>query len=843
MKKIRYGVKGMSCAACVAHVERAAAKVCGKDGVSVSLVTNSITVSVEDSVNEKQLFNSLKKALSAAGYGLTEDAQGADEPEKNQELPRWIATAALTAILMYVAMAPMLGLPIPVFLTGNGVVFASVQLLLALCVVILQHRFYKNGFSALLHRAPNMDSLIAIGSSASMIYGCVAIGMMAHGYAAGNEALVHRYYHNLYFESAAMILCLVSLGKMLEKRAKAGAGKAIRALSELMPRVAHREENGEVVDVPLSSVEVGDVLLIREGETVPTDGVVIEGFGYVDESSVSGESLPVEKSEGQEVLAVCVLKSGSLRIRAEKVGKDTSLARLIRLLEDAASSKAPIARVADKVSGIFVPAVITISILTAIVWLILTKNAEMAFSSAISVLVISCPCALGLATPTAVMVGISRGATKGILIKNSETLEHLHSVRYVMVDKTGTLTEGKPSVSELIVLEGSTEEELLLAAYGVESRSTHPLSRAICQKAREREISLPSVEDYRSVVGMGICARVNGRLCVVGKPEFLCKEGISTEVGLSYSERIKACESEGKTTVCVASDGHLLGWIAISDRLREDSIDAIRALKAMGIVPVMLTGDREAVARTVAASCGIDESCVYAALLPEDKERILREYSERGRCAMVGDGINDAPALSAADIGIAIGAGTEVAIDCADVVLSASSLTDAVRAIDLSRVTVRCIKQNLFWALIYNSICIPVAAGALYPALGIALSPMIGSAAMSVSSLCVVTNSLRLYSIPIVGDPKKKIKARNYKYNRKKEKNDMFCKTKTVSFGVEGMMCNHCKASVEKAVLGIKGVKSCEASVEAQTVTALVKESLSEDLVKAAVISAGFRVV
>ena len=844
MKRIRYEVKGMSCAACVSHVERAALRILSQNQISVSLLTNSLTVTVEDEADEKKIYVSLKKALSDVGYDLLEESDiDSERKEKNPDLGKWIASAILTLILMYIAMGPMIGLPIPSLLIRNGVVFGSIQLVLALCVVILQFRFFRSGFSALFHRAPNMDSLIAIGSGASMIYGCVAIGLMAYGYAAGKMEWVHSYYHNLYFESAAMILCLVSLGKMLEKRAKSGASRAIRDLAGMMPKTVLREKNGELEEIPLSAVEAGDILLVREGETIPVDGVVTEGHGYVDESSVSGESLPVEKKEGDSVLTVCSLQGGALKIRAEKVGKDTSLARIIGLLEDAAASKAPIARMADKISGIFVPMVITISLITAILWMIFTKDFVLAFSSSISVLVISCPCALGLATPTAVTVGISRGASKGILIKNSETLEQLHSIRYLMTDKTGTLTEGRPRVTDLLAAEGISEDELLSAAYGAESRSTHPLAVAICEKAKERSISLPSVKEYESTIGQGIYARVDGKKCVVGKPSFLEKSG-AVGVHDGWDETAKEWENQGKTAVWVAWDGRFCGLIGISDPIREDSVDAVQRLKQMGITPVMLTGDNPATAKAIANAAQIDESLVYASLLPEDKERILRFHSERGKTAMVGDGINDAPALSAADVGIAIGAGTEIAIDCADVVLSKNSLMDAVYAIDLSRATLRCIKQNLFWALIYNSICIPIAAGALYPLLGIALSPMIASAAMSLSSICVVLNSLRLYSVPLVGEKKQgnvsdRISNQDYII---KEKEDMFGKTKTIRFRVEGMMCNHCKANVEKAILSIKGVKSCEASVEMKIVTAIVKETLSEDLLKAAVVAAGYHV-
>ncbi len=842
MKKLRFTVKGMSCAACVAHVEHAAAKVCPKENISVSLLTNSMTVLCEDSVSEDKIFSSLDRALSSAGYGLSADGdrRGSGEGESlRRDLRRLILSGILTLLLMYVAMGQMIGLPVPSFLTANGVVFGLCQLALALPVILLNFKFYRNGFAALFHRTPNMDSLIAIGSGASLLYGLVAVGMMAYGYGVGDHALVHEYYHNLYFETAAMILTLVSLGKTLESRAKAGAARAVGKLAAMVPDTARCLRDGSVVELPVSEIAVGDLLLVREGETLPVDGIVVDGEGSVDESAVSGESIPVEKREGDSVRAVCVLTGGHLTVRATRVGSETSLARIIGLIEDAASSKAPIARLADKVSGIFVPAVMGISLVTAAAWLIFTRDISRAFSSAISVLVISCPCALGLATPTAVMVGISRGAGRGILIKSSEALETLHSIRFFMTDKTGTLTEGRPMLTDLTPM-GITEEDLLRYAYSAEVMSSHPLASAICRYAEERGIrSLPS-ENYRSFGGKGISAQIDGKLCLVGTPEFLTEMGVALCDGDGLSERMSLLEGQGKTAVCVAFDGSLLGVIGIADHLREDSIRAIGAMKKMGITPVMLTGDNERSARAIAEECGME---YYARLLPEDKERILSEYSQRGPCAMAGDGINDAPALAAAHVGIAIGAGTEVAVDCAQVVLSRNSLADAVTAISLSRATMRCIKENLFWALIYNVICIPVAAGVLYPAFGIALSPMIGSAAMSLSSLFVVTNSLRLRRVSIYGDGREERRQQKIQNKmKKKEENEMFGKTKEITFGVEGMMCNNCKAHVEKALSDLKGVKRAVADLESKSVTVTVSASVSEDSLKAAVTKAGYRV-
>ena len=838
MKKIRYDVRGMSCAACVAHVEHAAAKVCGEENITVSLITNSLTVSVEDSTDESKLAIRLKKALKDAGYVLEDPASGSAakknsiaDDEFRSGLRRLIISAIITAALMVVAMGHMVGIPTPAIFADHPYLFGLLQLALTIPVAIINFKFFKNGFAALLRFAPNMDSLIAIGASASLIYGVVATVFMLTGELDGNSALVEQYRHNLYFEGAAMILTLVTLGKTLEGKARANAASAVGKLASMMPEGASVLRDGEFVTLPLSEIAVGDIIEVKAGETIPVDAVVIEGEGAADESAISGESIPVEKAVGSAVSAVCTLRSGYIKIRAEKVGKDTTLSRIISLLEDAAASKAPISRVADRVSAVFVPAVIGISVLTAVLWAAITHDFSMAFNCAVSVLVISCPCALGLATPTAIMVGTGRGAKLGILIKSAEALENLHSVKYFLTDKTGTLTEGRPRLTD-IVTEECDESYLLKVAYSAELLSSHPLALAICEGAAsagiERSDAL-AAEDFCSLLGKGISARLteNGAsaTCVIGTPALLFENGIAMPP--AAETRMLSLEEDGKTVVAVGYGGRFLGLLAIADGIRPDSKQAIEELKKMGITPVMLTGDNQRSALAVGRECGIDE--VRSRLLPEDKERIIREYSAKGRTAMVGDGINDAPALASADIGIAIGAGTEVAIDCADVVLSKNSLTDAVSAISLSRATITVIKQNLFWALIYNAICIPIAAGALYPLFEISLSPMIASAAMSFSSVCVVLNSIRLRN--------KKI----YIY-KSQEDSDMFGKTKTVSFTVEGMMCNNCKAHVEKALLALKGVKSAEASLESKTVSVVVKDSVSEDTLKAAVTAAGYKV-
>ncbi len=740
MKKIKFGVKGMSCSACVAHVEHSAAKICGKENVSVSLLTNSITVTVEDTTDERALFSELKKALKKGGYTLLADSdntRSADAYNNKNALIRLVFSSILTIILMYVAMGHMLGLPIPDALT-EPLVSASLQLVICLPVIILNFKFFKNGASALVHLSPNMDSLIAIGSGASFVYGLVMLVLIAVAVSNADEHMAHEYAHGLYFESAAMILTLVSLGKTLEGRAKANAHSAIGKLSGMLPDSVKVERDGKQLDIPISELALDDIISVKAGETIPADGVIIEGSSAVDESALTGESIPVEKHVGDAVNAVCTLTGGYIKIKVTSVGKDTALAKIISLLEEAAASKAPIARMADKVSKIFVPAVMAISLLTLTLWLIITKDPARALDCAVAVLVISCPCALGLATPTAIMVGTGRGASEGILIKSAEALENLHSVKYFLTDKTGTLTEGKPYVTDIFTNEVS-EDELMRVAYCAESMSSHPLALAVCQRALEMGIKKLDGEAFENSVGMGIKIVLDGKVCLIGKPEYACTDGEQAELSARLAEKL---EAQGKTAICVSREKAFLGVIGVADKIRKDSVSAISSLKKKGITPVMLTGDNEITAQAVARECGIEE--VYSRLLPDEKEQKIAEFSQKGSCAMVGDGINDAPALARADIGIAIGAGTDVAIDCADVVLTKNSLTDAVRAIELSHSTIKIIKQNLFWALIYNTVCIPVAAGVLFPAFGITLSPMLASAAMSLSSVCVVLNSLRL---------------------------------------------------------------------------------------------------
>ena len=832
MQKIRYGVKGMMCAACVSHVERAAGAVLGAEQIefSVSLLTNSLSVTYPDNYSAgeiKKIEKKLAAKIKSAGYALTEYAQrnkSAHDEQKQQKavMTRFVLSAFLTGFLMFVSMGNMFGVPFLQFFSEPeyALSFVLLQMILTLPVLILNYGFFFRGFRALFHLSPNMDTLIAIGSSAAFIYGVWAAVEIGIASTTGNTEMLHSWMHSLYLESSAMIVTLVSLGKMLEGRAKNKAGAAVRALASLLPDEATVVKNGEHVQIPISELVVGDVVIIKQGQAIPVDGTVLEGHGGVDESPLSGESIPVEKDVGDAVSGACTLVSGYLSVRVDRVGQDTALQKIINLLEEAASSKAPIARVADKVSAIFVPSVMAISLITVVVWLIATGgDINQALRNAISVLVISCPCALGLATPTAIMVGTGRGAGEGVLIKNGETLEALHEVEYVLMDKTGTLTKGKPCVSHVEVFDGASENELILYAYAAESFSAHPLSAAVCAYAEERGVDLLQVTDHFSSVGNGIGAVVDGKKILVGKPQFLIDHGVLFKN--EYKDAFDACQKKGMTVVAVSRDERALGMIGISDPIREESAQTVSALSDMGITTVMLTGDNPTTAAAIAKKAGI--STFHASLLPDDKERIIREYCAKGKTAMVGDGINDAPALARADVGIAIGSGTEVAIDSADAVLSKNSLFCVVQAIRLSRETVRIIRQNLFWALIYNSICIPLAAGVLAP-VGIVLNPMIASVAMSFSSVSVVLNSLRLKR------PAKYKDGVKYTIHHKRRNQTM--SEQIIVMDVQGMMCQKCVAHVKKALEVVKGVKAVEVDLDNNTATVTYTGKKPEDLVK-----------
>lgn len=741
VKKIKYGVKGMMCTACVAHVERAA-KGAVKGEITVSLLTNSIIVELQDGEKEEELKKRLSKALKSAGYALVDgDRKSVEKAEYKKRKRNLIVSLVLCAVLMYVSMGGMIGLPRPSVLNENMTVFALTQLILTLPIVIINRRYFNGGIKALFAKAPNMDSLIALGSGASLIYSLIGTAMIIFV-----PQKSHVYAHDLYYESAAMILALVTLGKFLEDRAKKKAGDAVAALSDSIPAVARVIRGGKEVEISTEEVEIGDIVVVRAGEAISADGEITEGEGSIDESALSGESLPVDKKKGDSVSASCILKDGYIKVRCSRTGGDTSISRIITMLEEAAGSKANVSRIADKVSAVFVPVVMGISLLTLIIWLIF-GNAVLAFKCAISVLVISCPCALGLATPTAIMVGTGVGASKGILIKNAHALERMKDVKYVLVDKTGTLTYGKP----FVVGTYGVSDKMLAAAYSLEKMSSHPLAAAICGYAEEKGIKELEVSDFRSQVGNGLSGSVANNICICGKPKFIADNGGDLDemtlefegLTMSVIEAVTRLAETGATAVCLLY-GRQCGIIAISDKLKPSSSEAVEGFKKLGIDCVMLTGDSESSARFTAKKAGIKN--YHSSLMPQDKAEIIKKYKEKGDglVAMVGDGINDAPALATADVGIAIGAGTEVAIDSADVILSKSSLLDVLTALDISRATLKTIKQNLFWALIYNSIGIPIAAGILYPIFEITLSPMIGAAAMSLSSITVVTNALRL---------------------------------------------------------------------------------------------------
>ena len=881
MQRLHYNVKGMSCAACVAHVERAVRKVL-RDGdtFSVSLLTSSLSILPAEELDAKRkeaLERELAAAIAAAGYTLllTPEKEEKKDEEFRKNCLRLIISAFFTLAVMYLAMGGMLGLPLPSFLTGakNAVIMAAAQLLLTLPVVLLNFKFFRNGCSALLHRSPNMDSLIAVGAGASLLYGLFSIGAIL--VSNGNGEMPHSQMHDLYFESAAMILTLVSLGKMLEARAKDKASDAVRSLATLSPKFAAVLRDGVEISIPVEEILVGDLLLIRAGERIPVDGEVVLGEGSADESALTGESMPVEKTVGSHVRAACILTAGAITVKATAVGEDTSLSRIIRLLEDAAASKAPIARIADRVSAVFVPCVMLISLLTLVLWALVSRNLEASIRAAISVLVISCPCALGLATPTAITVGVGRGAGLGILFRDAESLEKLCGVKTVVFDKTGTITEGRPSLTDVYAY-GEEPLRVLSLAGAVERLSSHPLALAVQSGAEAMGVTFHEVSDFRSLVGAGAEGVVDGVHCRVGKPteEMLSRwqrgSDFSNSVSTDDQENLQndmtvrefadtssmyrdfyGLESQGKTAVVVTLNGEPRAVLGISDRIRSDAKEAVEALKSLGVTCLMLTGDNERTAACVAQRTNLDG--FYAGLSPEDKERMVGELSKKAPCAMVGDGINDSPALVRADVGIAVGAGTEVAIDCAGIVISGSAVGCVPKAYALSRATIRVIKQNLFWALCYNAVCIPVAA------LGL-LTPMLASAAMSLSSVCVVTNALRLRKVKLFGDERTEktrsvascevdcdavTKQDNFKTNDKnKGENDMFGKPQksTYVIGVEGMMCPRCVAHVKAALEAVKGVHSVEVSLEQKTAT-VVASVKSEALLTDAVKAAGYDVI
>ena len=841
----KFDVTGMTCSACSSHVEKSVCKLVGEGNVSVSLLTNSMQVKYDEKqISEEDII----KAVEDAGYGASvagapaakkAEKKGSVVDEEIKEMKtRLIISFIFLIPLMYVSMGSMAGLPQPSFLTGhaNAVSFAFTQFLMCLPIIYVNRKYFIVGYKTLWHRAPNMDSLIAVGSTAALAYGIFAIYRMSYGLGAGDYALVEKYHMDLYFESSVMILTLITLGKFLETRSRRKTSEAISRLTELAPETAVVERNGVETEIPIEELNAGDIVIVKPGARIPADGIIVDGNSSVDESALTGESIPVEKTVGDKIIAASINKNGFLKFRAEKVGSETTLAQIIKLVEDASASKAPIAKLADKIAGVFVPVVMTIALVTAIAWLATGHDFEFALSCAISVLVISCPCALGLATPVAIMVGTGKGAENGILIKSAEALETLHLVKTVIMDKTGTLTEGKPVVTDIYSI-GIDENELLALAASAEKPSEHPLAVALIEDAEKKGINLFEAEDFRAVSGRGVTATVDGRKILAGNKYFMSENGIDVSV---FEQKEKEYSNLGKTVLYFAGENSPLGLIAVQDVPKKTSRAAVKCLRDMGIDVIMLTGDNKRTAEAVARSLGITN--VVSEVMPQDKEAVVRSVQEKGgRTAMIGDGINDAPALARADVGIAIGAGTDVAIESADIVLMKSDLMDAVTAIKLSKATIKNVKENLFWAFFYNIICIPLAAGVWFPAFGIKLSPMIGAAAMSMSSVCVVSNALRLKffkadnNCVLDDEPAGEINV----VSQNEYKGETNMKKEML---IEGMSCMHCSGRVEKALNGLDGVN---AKVDLEKKTAYVdlsKDVSDADLTKA-VTDAGYEVV
>ena len=846
----QYTVTGMSCAACSARVEKAVKAVPGVTSCSVSLLTNSMGVEGTASAS------AIVKAVQEAGYGANPKAAAAETPSAeldalaDHETPRLkkrlIASLVFLAVLMYFSMGHMMwGWPLPHWFDGNHVAMGLVQLLLAGIVMVINQKFFISGFKGLLHRAPNMDTLVALGSSASFLWSTYALFAMTRAQVDGNDMLVMHYMMELYFESAAMILTLITVGKMLEARSKGKTTDALKSLMKLAPQTATLLREGAEVTVPIAQVKKGDLFVVRPGENIPVDGLVLEGSSAVNESALTGESIPVDKAAGDKVSAATTNQSGFLKCEATRVGEDTTLAQIIRMVSDAAATKAPIAKIADTVSGFFVPAVISISVLTTLVWLLLGREFGYALARGISVLVISCPCALGLATPVAIMVGNGLGARNGILFKTAASLEAAGRTQIVALDKTGTITSGEPRVTDILPAEGVSESELLTLAASLEQKSEHPLAKAVLAYAETETIACPDVTDFAALPGNGLSARLDGMEIYGGNAEF-----IATKASVPAELRAEAARlaAEGKTPLFFGGAGRLMGVIAVADTLKEDSPRAIRELQDMGIRVVMLTGDNQRTADAIGRQAGVDE--VIAGVLPDGKEAVIRRLQESGKVAMVGDGINDAPALTRADTGIAIGAGTDVAIDAADVVLMNSRLSDVPAAIRLSRATLRNIHENLFWAFLYNTIGIPLAAGAFIP-FGLTLNPMFGAAAMSLSSFCVVSNALRLNLFDLHSTkhdhPLKNASALPAALTQPaavedKERTIKEDMTMKKTLHVEGMMCGHCEARVKKALEALPEVTEAVVSHEAGTAVVTLSAEVSDDVLKKTVEDQDYKV-
>ena len=848
----QYNITGMSCAACSSRVEKAVSAVPGVTNCSVSLLTNSM--GVEGTASAEKIIS----AVENAGYGASKKGSekgkhtvdNADDILKDRDTPklrqRLIISLCFLIPLMYLSMGHMMwNWPLPTWLNGNHIAMGLIQLLLTIAIMVINQKFFISGFKGLLNKSPNMDTLVALGSGASFLYSVYALFAMTDAQVKGDMAAVMAYMHEFYFESAAMILTLITVGKMLEARSKGKTTDALKSLMKLAPKTAVLLQDGQEVTVSIEEVQAGDIFVVRPGENIPVDGIVLEGNSAVNEAALTGESIPVDKAEGDKVSAATVNQSGFIKCRATRVGEDTTLSQIIQMVSDAAATKAPIAKIADKVSGVFVPAVITIAVITFIVWMLAGQTFGYALARAISVLVISCPCALGLATPVAIMVGNGMGAKHGIMFKTAVSLEETGKMQIVALDKTGTITSGEPKVTDIIPAEGVSEEELLQMAFALEKKSEHPLAKAILLEAERQKVRAEEVSDFQALPGNGLTASLHGSRLFGGNMKFISE---ICKISEKQKRQVEALAEDGKTPLFFVKEDRLLGVIAVADVIKEESARAVKELQNMGIRVVMLTGDNERTARAIGRQAGVDE--VIAGVLPEGKESVIRSLKEKGKVAMVGDGINDAPALTRADMGIAIGAGTDIAIDAADIVLMKSKLDDVPAAIRLSRATLRNIHENLFWAFIYNIIGIPLAAGIWIPVFGWQLNPMFGAAAMSLSSFCVVTNALRLNFFGMYDAKKdKKIKnqvtlqtvnAKSQMQNKSKEKEN-HAMEKTME--IKGMMCGHCEATVKKALEALPQVEEAIVSHEKGTAVVKLNAEIADETLKKTVEDKDYQVV
>ncbi len=852
--KTKFNVTGMTCSACSAHVDKSVRKLEGVSDVNVNLLANTMVVDYDEkTVTTDEIIKAVEKGgyganlpAASAGEAPRQSAVGQAKEETRKVKVRLIVSFVFMIPLFYLAMGHMMSWPLPVFFLGeeNALTYAFTQFLLCLPVAYVNRKYFINGFKTLARRSPNMDSLIAIGSTAAIVYGIYAIYKIGWGLGHGDSHMVHQYSMDLYFETSAMILALITLGKFLESRSKGKTSEAITKLMDLAPKTATVERDGQEVEIPVEQVQAGDILVVRPGQSLPVDGVIVEGTTAIDESALTGESIPVEKGPGDRVTGASINKTSFFKFRADKVGQDTALQQIIRLVEEAGASKAPIAKLADKVSGVFVPAVIGIALVTFAVWLIMGKSFEFAMSMGIGVLVISCPCALGLATPTAIMVGTGKGAEQGILVRSAQALEIARTVDTVMLDKTGTVTKGKPQVTQVIPAPGVAEEELLQLAAALERPSEHPLAEAVLVYTGEKGFCPVPVEDFVALSGRGAKGKLQGETALAGNLLLMQEEGIDPGDLAQAGEKLAL---KGNTPLYFAWKGRIMGLIAVADVIKETSPRAVKELEKMGIQVVMLTGDNEVTAQAIGKAAGISK--VIAGVMPQDKERHVRQLQEQGhKVAMVGDGINDAPALARADVGIAIGAGTDVAIESADVVLMHSDLMDVPAAIQLSRATIRNVKQNLFWALLYNSVGIPLAAGVLYPAFGLRLNPMFGAAAMSMSSVCVVSNALRLkFFRPrfdgevLPAETQQEVEIINTNSIEKEENHESEEKPMKKTIMIQGMMCPNCVKHVKNALSALPG---CQVEVDLEKGMAQVEMSqpVSDDTLRQAVTDAGYTV-